>query len=190
MSQQGLPHGFSHRDIYVPGWVALFHVPRHVVRIDIDKQGMTGTHGWQVRYGPRPWRFFSDAKGGELRTPAASLVDATTHLGSIYAGPVSRVRTTPTTRKDNPIMEDGIRLVERRRKNRNCKEIYIEAVPPVRGRSAQRFYVGTQATATEDRMRQALDQARRARAVMVSEYHVARRTLDGANHDVQGASNG
>jgi len=166
-----LPSGLPCRDVQVPGWAGVFRVPRHVVRIDINEQGKAGTHGWQVRYGPRPWRHYSDSQGSKLRSPSVSLEDATTHLVSIYAGPASRVRATPTKRKANPIQEAGIRLVERQRKNRNIKEIYIEAVSPVRGASARRFYVGTQVTATDCRMQRALLKARQARAEMVAVYH-------------------
>jgi len=140
------------------------------VRIDVDDPGKAGTHGWQVRFGPRPWKLFSDAKAGKRRTPRVSLKEAVQYLTGIYTGPPPLVRSTPTPRKRNPIQEAGLRLVERTRKGRNVVEIWVEAVSPTREIAPRRYYAGTQNSVTPEKMELAIENARRARAVMVNEY--------------------
>lgn len=164
---RALPKGFPHRVVEVPGWVAKFKAPRHVVRIDVNEPGKAGTHGWQVRYGPRPWRFFGDSRGANLRSPHQSLAEARRHLTEIYDGPQPRVRTTVTRRKRNPPDEPGIRLVEKPRRGGGMVEVYVEAVPPSRAFSPRRFYVGTKNTLTPERMELAKAKARLAREFMV-----------------------
>jgi hypothetical protein len=149
-------------------------VPRHIVRIDIDKPGLAGTHGWQVRFG-RPWRFFSDAKRSRRRSPHRSLEDAINHLAIIYTIPAPRVRATPTARRANIVKEAGIRLVERKKQGRNVVELYVKAMSPKRGTLPRRFYVGTAATVSEERMNAAIVKARQARADMVREHLQAQR---------------
>lgn len=173
MTPPRLPRDFPHRHVVVPGWAVFFHAPRHIVRIDIDKSWEAGTHGWQVRYGPRPHRFFSDAKGAKLRSPHASLKEAVMHLRTIYVGPRARVRTEPTSRKLNPIQEAGVRLVKRKRVRKNGQtlvEVLIEAAPPSRKFSPERFYAGTERTVTPERIEVAIEKARAARIAMVADH--------------------
>ena len=164
-----LPNKFPHRLVYVKGWSAVFHVPRHIVRIDIDDPGKAGTHGWQVRY-QKPSVMFSDAKNNDRRSPRASLADATRYLAAIYAGPRVLIRTTPTKRKKNLIQEAGIRLVERVNKKKNITEMYLEAVSPTNKKASKRFYVGTLSTVTNERINDATIKARACRQQMVSDY--------------------
>jgi hypothetical protein len=154
----------------VPGWAITFKVPRYVIRVDVDDPGKAGTHGWQVRY-DKPSKFFSDpTKRRGIRSPKDSLGEATDYLVSIYRGPRSKIRDTPTKRKASPIAEAGIRLVIKQHKGKASKETYVEAVPPTRGASSKRFYVGTENTTTPERLVAAIKKARVARQLMVSEH--------------------
>lgn len=167
MSSPHLP--FRYRFCTVPGWSELFQVPQYIVRIDIDEPGKAGTHGWQVRY-HKPWTLISDTRNKRRRTPQQSLDEAVRYLRSIYVGPRSRLRHSPTTRKENVLQEAGLRLVVRDRKDRNFAEAYVEAVPPTHDIPPKRVFVGTTNTVSLERLLAAVAKARVLRAAMVTEY--------------------
>lgn len=158
----------------VPGWVGVFQVPRHIVRIDIDEPGKAGTHGWQVRY-VKPSVFFGDGRNGELGSPSRSLAEARRYLASVYSGPRIPLRATATARRNNPITEAGIRLIERLRRGRTVKEFYVEAMSPARGFTPRRVYVGTERTITPARLELGKAIARQLRAELVAEYLSSRK---------------
>lgn len=171
-----LPHGFPHRLGQVPGWAGIFEIPRYITRVDVDELGLAGTHGWQVRY-VKPSTFFSDAIDGKRASPRQSLARAKRYLAAIYNGPKVQIRTTPTKRKKNPIQEAGIRLVERKMAHKTVKDIYVEAVPPSHSIAPKRVYVGTERTATPERLEAAILVARAIRADMVKKHLESRKEL-------------
>lgn len=164
-----LPRGFPHRLAFVPGWAGVFQIPKYIVRVDVDEPGKAGTHGWQVRY-QKPSTFFSDAGQNRRGNPSTSLAAAKRYLASIYAGPRTLIRTTPTKRKTNPIQEPGLRLVYVQPKGRTVRHVYVEAVPPGRGMVPKRVYVGTDNTVTPARIEAGKAKARQIRLAMVTAH--------------------
>ncbi len=166
-----LPADFPHRRCVVPGWATSYRVPRYISRVDIDEQGLAGTHGWQVRYDREHSKFFSDSTHGKRHTPRASLDGAIEYLAGIYRGPRSRLRRTPTCRKTPGLIQDhGIRMVEMIVRKDKVPQYYVEVMAPTRRFNPKRYYVGTVNTITPERIERALVKARKQRKVMEQEY--------------------
>jgi len=96
------------RPCNVPGW-GLLQVPRHIVRLDSvnPETGWLKSAGWQVRYGQKPWRYFSDSKEKPKReavkgNPRTSLARAYAYLLSLYQPPTPRVRLRERKDKRHP----------------------------------------------------------------------------------------
>lgn len=175
MTINKLPDNHPHREITVKPWTNKLMVPRHIVRVDCGDVETTGTHGWQVRY-QKPSKFFSDVSGGIRRHPKESLAEATSYLAGIYRGTTSQIKKYPAKRKTNEIQEVGLRLIKRLNKRRKITEIYIEVSNLVKGKSSKRFYVGTENTATQDRISAKLIIARAYREALVK-AHTAKRNV-------------
>ena len=171
-----LPKNFPHRISTVPGWAGTYNVPKFICRIDIDKLGCAGTHGWQVRYG-KPYVFFGETVNGKRISPRTALAKAKAYLIEIYAGPNIPIRTTPTKRKTNPIQEAGLRLIECMKNKRTVKDYYVEAVPPSKRIRSCRIYVGTERTITPERLEAAIGRARTIRAEMVQQHQNTRKEM-------------
>lgn len=176
MAAEKLPHDFPRRRIHVPGWVRRFDVPRHIVRVDINVLGKIGTHGWQVRL-KKPSKFFSDVHYGTAKrgSPKASLDAAIEYLAGIYKGPKVLIRSEPMKNKQNQALEAGIREAWKKRKGKNVKELYLEAMAPTNTISPKRFYVGTENTVNAEKYAKALENARIARADFVKEHLCAQK---------------
>jgi hypothetical protein len=135
------------RECDVPGYGRIL-VVQHVVRCDSYSNG-SHTHGWQVRYGPRPWRFFSD-HGESARL---SLHHAMEHLASIYAGPKLGLKTAEMARKREPTGHVGVRVVlAPKHADKNVIQTYVEAQHPRTSNRPKRWYCGTQNTVTHERI--------------------------------------
>lgn len=171
-----LPESHPHRLVQIPGQATALCVPRYVVRIDIDDPGQAGTHGWQVRHGPRPWRFFTDGWVDMPRPPQRSLEEATAYLARIYEGAPTRIRKKPLSTKVNPIKDVGIRLATYCPRGRNVAQYFIEVSNIGPGTSPKRIYVGTENTVTQRRIQAALKRARQIRAEQVQNLQRQRKT--------------
>lgn len=170
MPSKKLPPGFPLKTVIHPVSFTVFKVPRHIVRIDIFKQGRAGTHGWQVRYKGAS-RMFSDAHYGNAPggSPAKALKAAIVHLANIYVGPVFKVRCSGARTKSNPDLESGIRESWQFKRGRN-PQLYIEATSPTNRVISRRFYVGSTRTMTQARYESALQRAREQRAKFVQDH--------------------
>lgn len=155
------------RQVTIPGWGVL-SVPRHIQRIDIDDPGKAGTHGWQVRYRGQT-KFFSDARGKDLRNPYQSLRDAQAHLNAIYEGPIPKTRKVARGDKDGQL-PPGVQIKWRRRRDKQFREMYVEVSPPKRGVSPIRFYVGTENTVNNARLGEGIKKALVERDRLVKEH--------------------
>lgn len=167
--KKSLPKDFPCRLYIVPGWAKPFKVPRYISRCDIDKHGFAGTHGWQVRY-HRGNKFFGDATGRKRRSPQKSLAEAIQYLAEIYSGPRVLIRKAATKRRqESEILDPGIRIAKKIRQS-GLEEIYIEAMSPKHGMSSKRVYVGTQNTATPERLEAARQKATSLRRQMEASH--------------------
>lgn len=121
-------------------------VPRHIVRLDSPKLA-----GWQVRF-ERPWTYFPDAEhGGVDRSFAA-------------AKRLLRRQWRPVAWRTSRRASAGVRLIN------DARGVwYVEATHPL-GRPPRRFYVGTDATRTQTREREARRLARAQRATWLAEH--------------------
>lgn len=124
-------------------WVNPFHVPMYISRVECEDN----TQGWQVRYYLAPAKFFSDSKKIKgkrtLRTPYVSLEEAKQYLLKYYQGPKPCIKYPP------------VRLVWKKKKNKNIHEAYLVVSHPQRGRSELRIYIGTENTFTLDKLAKA-----------------------------------
>lgn len=164
-----LPKNHPYRMVTVKPWAVAFKVPTHIVRIDIDKHGEAGTHGWQVRYRKKT-KLFSDSNRKTRKQLIESLQDAVEYLDSIYKGRSVQLKTKPAARKNNEIMDVGIRLVKRVKKSKNITEISIEVGAIKRADSPKRFYVGTENTITPEKLQSKLVEARAHREQIVAKH--------------------
>jgi hypothetical protein len=137
----------------------LFQVPRYIVRLDNvnPETGWLKSAGWQVCYGQRPWRYFSDSKERSKReavtgNPRTSLARAYTHLLSIYKPPKPRVRQKERKDKRYVTGVAGIRYVEIPPGRRNVSQYYVEVTPVKAGNRPKRFYVCTENTFSEEKL--------------------------------------
>ena len=130
------------------------------------------THGWQVQY-RKPWKFFSDTRS-LTHTPASALEDAIQYLASLWNGPPSRLRAAENATKKGGTGVAGVRIVIEEKRNRNAKQIYVEAYSPWHGQSSRRFYVGTENTVSDDRLMAALEKAILHRDKWVRQYEAER----------------
>lgn len=120
-------------------------VPRHIVRLDSRTLA-----GWQVRF-ERPWTYLSDA---DHAGPRGSFAAAKRLL---------RRQWRPVAWRTSRRASAGVRLIRDRR-----GQWYVEASHP-RGRPPRRFYVGTDATKSHTRERDARRKARAQRASWLTE---------------------
>jgi hypothetical protein len=119
--------------------------------------GWLKSAGWQVRYGERPWRYFSDSKERPKReaakgNPRTSLARAYAHLLSIYKAPQPRIRQRERKDKRHPTGVVGIRYVELPRGRRNVSQYYVEVTPVKAGDRLRRFYVCTENTFSQEKL--------------------------------------
>lgn len=155
-----------YRTVTVKNW-GDFRVPRHIVRIDIDDPGKAGTHGWQVRY-PHGHRstFFSDGKAN----PKTRLREAITYLASIWHGPTSRLHAQERRKKKIKTGVVGVHLAWERRSKRSVRELFVIVNPTKRNGTPKGFYVGTERTATQERLDAVFAKAQRYRTKLVAAY--------------------
>ncbi len=153
------------RPCKIPGW-GLFQVPRHIVRVaSINPEtGWLKSAGWQVCYGQRPWRYFSDSKEkpkreAVKRNPRTSLARAYAHLLSIYEPPKPRVRQRERNDKRYPTGVVGIRYVELPPGRKNVSRYYVEVTPVKAGDRIKRFYVCTENTFSQEKLNRAWTKA-------------------------------
>ena len=153
------------RPCKVPAW-GIFQVPRHIVRLDSvnPDTGWVKSAGWQVRYGPRPWRYFSDTKQRPKPqalkgNPRASLARAYAHLLSIYKGPIPRRRQVERNNKRYPTGVVGIRYVEFPPGRRKVRQYYVEVTPVKAGDAPKKFYVCTENTFSQQKLEQVWSKA-------------------------------
>jgi hypothetical protein len=134
-------------------------VPRHIVRLDSvnPETGWLKSAGWQVRYGQKPWRYFSDSKEKPKReavkgNPRTSLARAYAYLLSLYQPPTPRVRLRERKDKRYPTGVAGIRFVELPPGRSNVSQYYVEVTPVKTGDRLKRFYVCTENTFSQEKL--------------------------------------
>lgn len=126
-------------------------VPRHIVRLDSATLA-----GWQVRF-ERPWTYFADdVHGGAGRSFAA-------------AKRLLRRQWRPIEWRTTRRPSAGVRLIRDGR-----GQWYVEASHPLR-QPPRRFYVGTDATKTSSREREARRHARAQRVTWLAEVETPTR---------------
>lgn len=156
-------HELPHRLVQVPGSEREWVVPRHIVRIDIAKEGRSETHGWQLRLA-RPWTLFSDGRYGSTQQ---ALEAAVAHLAEHWSGP--RPRALPAERRTKGLLTGmtGVRVVWRRRKNDRYEQCYVRA-DRLDGTPLVSLYVGTSRTVTDERLQAKLEEALAIRKLYLS----------------------
>jgi hypothetical protein len=142
------------RTIRVHGYE--YGVPKHVVRLDAPNLA-----GWQVRWDGT--RYFSDSAFGGAE---GSFHAATAHLRKVWR-PVKK--KTARGRAGRPGAEAGISLITDSRDG--VPVVYVQATGPKAG-IVRRIYVGTENTATVERVRKATRVARAWRAEQLRKYPI------------------
>jgi hypothetical protein len=145
-----------------------FKVPERIQRIDSDS-----THGWQLRYGQMPTKFFSDAMHDRAGA-AASLERAVAALHK-------RVRRLPAPtglktevagwkKSGLPVGISGPR--EHRRADKRAAYYSFQVSVPLAsgGSTTRQVYIGTQNTANDQRFDEALAKAVLLRDAAVEAY--------------------
>lgn len=165
MTRADFPSDWKVRRVEIHGYALALQVPCYVVRIDIDKPGMAGTHGWQVRYRKDTYgsRFFSDSRfdrKGHLGTPKESLYAAKLYLAAIWAGEPVRPLPAEYADKQHPTGMTGVRVVWRERRGR--MQCYVR-VSDLAGKQLANLYVGVKSTVTASRLEAKVEEARRQR---------------------------
>jgi hypothetical protein len=147
------------RGVEVPSHGA-FPVPRHIVRIDIDKPGKGRTHGWQVRYSGTS--FFSDSR--YKGDPTKALNAAKRFLKQEYIASPPKPAKLPVgevaSRKTILLSQRGVSFTWRRSKKRpTILQLYCQVSIPIPGERKSRnlsLYVGTHKTVTDDAIKKAI----------------------------------
>ncbi len=160
------PPDWKMRSVHVPGHFKTYEVPRYIVRIDIDEPGMTGTHGWQVRYQTETYgsRLVSDSKfdcGGRKGTPSDSLHAAKVYLAAIWVGTPRRPLLPENPhRKHHPTGMTGVRVTWRERGGKMQCHVRVD---DLQGKPLHHMYVGTEPSVSESKLAAKVAEGRKRR---------------------------
>lgn len=139
--------GLKHRRVRLACGEA-FQVPPYVVRIDTNRPGGVGLHGWQVTYAT-PTKYFSDSATPD-RNPRDSFESAVAYLKSIWTGPRKRKVALERIDKASKTGAAGVRVKWRRNSSRGSRSCWV--VVSIGSRVLKQLYVGTEGSFTEDRL--------------------------------------
>lgn len=149
------------RAVRVPGCGKPLHVPRYIVRLDIDAGNRGGPlHGWQLRY--QRCQLIPDRDYGNDPTRSLAAAIATLKRWIRRAPRKPRLRTAELSRKKCPIGVRGVSLTTKCRRPGGVRQLSILICVPVWGNRSSRnlgIYVGTPNTITRERLQQSLKRA-------------------------------
>lgn len=149
---------------------ARIKVPEHIQRIDTGS-----THGWQLRYG-QPTQFFSDsaASNGTPRGALALAIAALRKRVAKMPAPTGLQRKASAHKQnDLPVGISG--PIARTRPGRGSAEYRFSVNLPIFGQKPVRrtIYIGSDATYTKDRVKEALARAIEMRKEAEANYQKA-----------------
>jgi hypothetical protein len=146
----------------------VFQVPERIQRIDTDS-----THGWQLRYGDEPTKFFSDGSA-DGRGAQASLERATDALHKrIRRLPApTGLRTERASWKTSKLPVGISGPQERLREGRTVPYYAFLVSVPIAGRGSttRSVYIGTKNTINRKRIKEALEKAKQIREQAVEAF--------------------
>lgn len=148
------------------GHHGVHRIPRYITRVDAEDKrgpGFAGTHGWQVRYGTPPHRFFSDRAYGtshpKAGLPHESLKAAQEHLLRIWKGhPQFMARYENPAQKKALTGMTGVRVIWRERPPSPVIECVVRVDNDI-GRPLRVLYVATPGTFTRQVLKDRIEEA-------------------------------
>ena len=143
-----------------------FSVPQGIQRLDSGS-----TRGWQVRYGGT--KYFADGETGPKRSFDAAVRELLRRISTLPAPVRIKKAQSPGKKSDLPVGISGPNVLSKGNGGRQVAVLSI-ALPRFGGSPDTReIHIGTPATYSEQRFRQALAKAIEIRQQSVAEYERA-----------------